>query len=284
MPRFFRPALLAATLVIASPTWAQDDTALTADSVVATVNGVDITLGHMLMIRAGLPDQYQQLPDDVLWEGILDQVIRQEVLAQGPEASETRRVQAALDNERRALLASEALAAVSEELVTEEALRAAYAANYLEAEQEEEYNASHILVETEDAAQAVIAELDAGADFAELARERSTGPSGPNGGALGWFGPGMMVPAFQDAVEALEPGTVSGPVQTQFGWHVIRLNESRVPDVPDFESVRGELESALQQDAIATYVDEAVNGAEITRMTAEGVDTSALSDLSLITE
>ncbi len=274
---------LAATVTLAAPVKAQDD-APNADTVVASVNGVDITLGHMLMIRAALPEQYQSLSNDVLWDGILDQVIRQEVLAQNERAVTTTRVARVLENETRALLASETLAAVSEDIVTEEALRDAYEAQFANAEQGVEYNASHILVETEEEAQALVAELEAGADFATLAMERSTGPSGPNGGQLGWFGTGMMVPPFEEAVVSMDPGTVSGPVQTQFGWHVIRLNETRATEAPAFEAVRAELEATLQNEAITAFVEAEVSAADVTRLGVDDIDVSVLSNLGLMEE
>ena len=117
---------------------------------------------------------------------------------------------------------------------------------------------------------------------AELAREKSTGPSGPNGGELGWFSAGMMVEPFQDAVETLEVGAVSEPVQTQFGWHVIKLNESRAKEAPALDEVRGEIEMSLQQQAVEKYIDETLASAEVTRMDKSEADVSALSNMQLL--
>ena len=166
--------------------------------------------------------------------------------------------------------------------MTDDALQKAYVEAYGDAEPESEYNASHILVETEDEAKALVEALEGGADFAELAKEKSTGPSGPRGGLLGWFGKGAMVPSFEEAVIALEPGAISAPVQTQFGWHVIILNETRVKDAPPLDSVRGELMESLQRAAIEARVAELENGAEVTRKSAEDIDPDVLNDLSLL--
>lgn len=269
-------------LMLALPVQAQDT--LTADSVVATVNGTEITLGHMLMVRASLPEQYQQLPDDVLWDGIIDQIVQQTVLGQETSGEESRRVQIALENERRALMAAQAVEDIVDGAVNEEAVQALYEETYLQGEPTEEFNASHILVETEEEAAAIVEELKGGADFAEVAREKSTGPSGPNGGQLGWFGPGMMVPEFEAAVETLEIGAISDPVQTQFGWHVITLNEKRNQEAPELESVRQELESILSQNAVTSKIDELTTAAEISRTSGEEVDTSVLSNLDLLEE
>lgn len=269
-------------LLLALPALAQDT--LTADSVVANVNGTEITLGHMLMVRASLPDQYQSLPDDVLWDGIMDQIVQQTVLSQLETGEESRRVQLALENERRALLAAQAIEGLVDEAVTDDAIQALYEETYLQGEPTEEFNASHILVTTEEEAAAVVEEINGGADFAEVAREKSTGPSGPNGGQLGWFGAGMMVPEFQSAVEAMEVGAISAPVQTQFGWHVIILNEKRNKAAPELDAVRAELESVLSQNAVTGKIEELTTAAEISRTSGEEVDTSVLSNLDLLEE
>ncbi|MFZ5963108.1 peptidylprolyl isomerase [Thalassococcus sp. BH17M4-6] len=278
-------SITATALMLALPVQAQDstDTATPgADTVVATVNGTEITLGHMLMVRAGLPEQYQQLPADVLWNGIMDQLVQQTALSQTDDAAETKRVTLALENERRALLAAEAIAVVAEEQVTEEQVQAAYDAKYAAETLGNEYDASHILVETEEEAQAIVEELNGGADFAELAAEKSTGPSGPNGGSLGWFGAGMMVAPFQAAVEEMEVGTISAPVQTQFGWHVIRLNDTRTEEAPALEAVRAELLSELQGQLVENRIEEVVGAAEVTRMAPGDIDTSLLNQLDLL--
>lgn len=267
-------------LMLALPVQAQDT--LTADSVVATVNGTEITLGHMLMVRASLPDQYQQLPDDVLWDGIMDQIVQQTVLSQQDSGEETRRIKLALENERRALLAAQVIEGIVGDAITDEAVQAMYDETYLQGEQSEEYNASHILVETEEEAAAIVEELNGGADFAEVARAKSTGPSGPNGGQLGWFGAGMMVPEFQTAVEELEVGAISGPVQTQFGWHVIILNEKRAKEAPALEAVRGEIENQLSQQAVTQKIEELTSAADVSRTAKEEVDTSVLSNIGLL--
>ena len=279
---FTKLSATAVALVLALPVQAQDS--VNADTVVATVNGTDITVGHMLMVRAGLPDQYQQLPSDVLWTGILDQLVQQTALSQTPEAVETKRVTLALENERRAMLASEAIASTAEVEVSDEAIQTAYDAKYGTDNLGTEYNASHILVETEDEAKAIIEELNGGADFAEVAKEKSTGPSGPNGGALGWFGPGMMVEPFQVAVEGMEVGAISAPVETQFGWHVIKLNETRTPEAPSLDSVRDELTAEVRDTMVRGFIDGVVAEADVTRTDPADIDSSVLNQIDLLQE
>jgi peptidyl-prolyl cis-trans isomerase C len=272
----------AISLAMAFPAAAQDESApVTAETVVATVNGTEITVGHMLVLRARLPQQYQTLPEQVLFDGILDQLVQQEIL-RGTSDGPSRVGRLIMDNEERALLATEAAQAIAAERVTEEAIQAAYDETFGAAEPETEYNASHILVETEEAAQALVEELTAGADFVELARERSTGPSGPNGGNLGWFGAGMMVAPFEEAVMALAPGEVSQPVETQFGWHVIILNEVREAAVPALEEVRGDLAQQLEQDALQEAIAQLQESANISRIETGEIGASVIGDMTLL--
>lgn len=268
---------LGLVVAMAVPAAAQE-----ADKVVATVNGTDITVGHMIVARATLPEQFQELPDEVLFEGILEQLVQQTLLAQSFQGDLPNRAQLSLENETRSLTAGEALELVFADALSPALIDAAYEARFANVAASQEYNASHILVDTEAEAIAIKAEIDGGADFAALAREKSTGPSGPNGGQLGWFGAGAMVPSFEAAVATLEVGEVSDPVQTQFGWHVITLNETRVTERPTLEEVRAELEDELRTTALDARVEELAAAAEIDRSGAEGVDPAILKDLTLV--
>jgi peptidyl-prolyl cis-trans isomerase C len=149
--------------------------------------------------------------------------------------------------------------------ISEEAIEAAFAARYADAAAQTEYNASHILVETREEAEDLLAELANGAEFAELARDRSIGPTAARGGNLGWFGRGMMVAPFEEAVVALRPGEVSEPVQTQFGWHVIMLDDTRNAAPPALEDVRAELVDALRARQLDAAVADLVDQAGVTR-------------------
>jgi len=147
-----------------------------------------------------------------------------------------------------------------------------------------EYNAAHILVETQDEATALVEQLSNGADFAELAKEKSTGPSGPNGGDLGWFGTGAMVAPFEEAVVALSVGEVSQPVETQFGWHVILLKQDRIASAPSLDEVRADLSQRLQREAVDSYVADLLEGADITPADLSAIDPSIISNYELLSE
>jgi peptidyl-prolyl cis-trans isomerase C len=265
-------------LSLASPVAAQDTT---ADTVVATVGGTEITLGEMIITRAQLPQQYQTLAADVLFEGVLEQLIQQQLLSDAVTETPPR-VEFAMRNERRSLLAGEAIDALSGEAVTDEAVQAAYDARYENAETETEYNAAHLLVETEEEALAAKARVDAGEVFADVAKELSTGPSGPNGGNLGWFGAGQMVTPFEDAVMDMDVGGVSDPVETQFGFHVINLIEKRVKEAPALEDVRSELLAGLQETAIQDRLAELTEATEIVLPEDGAFDPELLNDLTLL--
>jgi peptidyl-prolyl cis-trans isomerase C len=234
-------------------------------------------------MRAMLPAQYQELPDEVLYNGMLDQLIQQEVVADSLRGSEDARTKLTMENEDRAFLASVAIDAIAFDTIADADVETLYDANFADAGGDLEWNASHILVATEEEAQNLIDQLNDGADFVALAQEFSTGPSGPNGGALGWFGTGMMVPEFETAVAGLEAGEISAPFQTQFGWHVVKLNESRISAPPALEDVRADLEEELRRQRVDAYLAELTEAAEITRPEVE-IDMSLIRNIDLLTQ
>jgi len=273
----FLPSL-ALLVVLALPASAQPD----ADTVVASVNGKEITVGHMIVARAALPQQYQQLEPEVLYNALLDQLIQQTALELSLDGKTPRRVSLQIENEMRSLMAAEVIEEVMGGAGGDEAVKAAYDAKYVGGSGVDEFSAAHILVETEEEANAIKADLDKGADFAKTAMLKSTGPSGPGGGDLGWFGLGAMVPEFEAAIITLEPGQVSDPVKTQFGWHVILLNEKRQSAAPELESVRQELKDGLRQSAVEARIEELTAAATIERPEVEGLTPDMIQNLDLL--
>jgi peptidyl-prolyl cis-trans isomerase C len=253
-----------------------------SDVVVATVNGEEIKMGHVVMVYDTLPQQYKSLPAEQVFQGIVEQIIQQTVLAQAAANPNSKYIEFAVDNERRILTASQMIDEITTEATSEDKLQAYYDARYQSVDLGREYNASHILVESEEEAKDLIFKLSDGADFAALAQEFSTGPSGPNGGSLGWFGQGRMVAPFEQAVMSLTVGEVSPlPVQTQFGWHVIILNDMRALQAPAFEEVRGEIAAELQRVAIEERVKVMVDGAVVERVDPTTLDVNAVkTDIS----
>lgn len=273
-------ASVAVAALFALPVAAQEPP--TAETVVATVNGTDITLGNMIALREALPPQYQTLPDDVLYKGILDQLVQQEILKQSLPEPLPKRSALMIQNEQRGFLSNEALKAVVEGAVTDAALQAAYDARYAAATPATEYHAAHILVDSQEKAAELKAQIDGGADFAEIARANSTDGAAQNGGDLGWFGLGMMVKPFEDAVVAMKAGEVAGPVQTDFGWHVVKLVETREAAKPTLDEVRDELAAEIETKAVEDHIAALEATATVTKPGEEGIDPAILKDTTLL--
>ena len=257
-------SLLAATALAglgfgALPAVAQD-----ADTVVAKVNDEAITLGQMIAMRQGLDAQTTQgLPDAALWDLMLDQMIRQTAVAQQAQPL-SKRDAIAIEVEKRAYLAGSVLEKVAGAEPTEAELKAAYDQAFGgQTGPKIEYNAAHILVKTKEEAEAIEKSLKEGGDFGKLAEEKSTDNSGPNKGDLGWFQPEQMVPPFAEAVKALKKDEVSAPVETQFGWHVIKLIDQREVTPPSFDEVKEQLAVQVRRDKVQAAIEKRVAESKI---------------------
>ena len=270
---------LAAAALAAQPlaAFAQD-----ADTVVATVNGEAITLGQLVVMRQGLDAQTTQgLPDSALWDLMLDQMIRQTAVAQDAQPL-SKRDTAALEVEKRAYLAGSVLEKVASAEPTEDELKAAYdqAFGGQNAERQE-YNAAHILVKTKEEAEAIEKQLKEGADFGALAAEKSTDPtSGPNKGDLGWFQPDQMVAPFADALKAMKKGDVSQPVETQFGWHVIKLIDQRAVVPPKFDEVKDQIAVQVRRDKVQAAIEARVAESKVEK--TEGLSPDLLNKTDIL--
>jgi peptidyl-prolyl cis-trans isomerase C len=229
------------------------------NSTLAKVDGVTLTLGELIAIRRELPEQYQNLPDEILFNGIVEQMIDQMLLAEAArKAGIDKRPAVAMNllNQERAILADAYLRREVSARATPEVIDALYKERYLDAEPAEEVHAGHILVEAEEKAIELKALIDGGADFALLAAEHGTDGTATQGGDLGWFVKSDMVPEFANAAFAMEVGAVSDPVKTDFGWHIIKLEERRARPAPAIEEVGEELMGEIIQQAQIAIVDE----------------------------
>ncbi|KPQ07274.1 MAG: peptidyl-prolyl cis-trans isomerase C [Rhodobacteraceae bacterium HLUCCA12] len=278
--------LAAACLCVLSlPAVAQDETP-EAGTVLATVGTQEITLGHAIAMRAALPEQFRDVPDETLFPAIVEQLIEQELLNQFHADDLSLRERVTLENENRNFVANSALMAAAEAAVTDDTIQQAYdafAAQFDEGEPQTEYNAAHILVETEEEIQSIVADLDGGADFADLAAEHSIDGSSAEGGDLGWFSEGMMIEPFEEAVMALEPGQISDPVETRFGWHVIHLKDTRTASVPELDEVREDLTNEIQREAARALLSRLRDDAEIDNR-SDSVDPEHLGRTELLDE
>ena len=227
---------------------------------VGTVNGKDIWLDDILRAAERLPEEFQQTPLENYYAQLVDDIIDSRLAAtaarndgfdQKPEIADAMKMAA------NRVLAESWLAEKVRAGVTETAIQNAYDKFVADTASREQVTASHILLETAADAKAVIAALQDGGDFAALAKEKSTGPSGPNGGALGTFRRGQMVPAFETAAFDLAVGSYSDtPVQTQFGWHVIKVDGKDIAPAPDLESMRAQLANNLSTQALGRLLEE----------------------------
>lgn len=255
-----------------------------ADTVVATVNGDTITLGQMIAMKEAMgPDATANLPASALWDLMLDQMIRQTAVSQVVKDDLKPRDAAALENERRGFLAGVALERVAAADPTDEELRAFYDKTFNDAAgPKTEYNAAHILVKTKEEAEDIAKQLKEGADFGTLATEKSTDNSGPNKGDLGWFQAEQMVAPFAEAVKTLKKDEISAPVETQFGWHVIKLIDSRAVQAPGFDEVKDQIALQLRREKVQAEIDKQVEAAKIEK--TEGLNPDLLNDTKIFGE
>jgi len=229
-------------------------------SVIAKVGNRTITTADLDQASKRLSQQFANIPKEQRRARILDALIDFSVLAQAAEKEgydEDEDFKRTIEYLRVQALHNVYFRKKIEATVTQEALMARYKKQVAEIKPEKEVHARHILVKTADEANAIIEKLNAGADFIELAKKSSTGPSGPQGGDLGWFGKGRMVPEFEKAVFVMKPGDYSPePVKTQFGFHVLKLDEMRDVAPPTFEKSAPQLRQVMLSEAYEKAVKD----------------------------
>ena len=266
-PRFGLATALAGCLalsLIAGPVHAAED----ANPVLAKVNGSEIRKSDVALAEEELGPSLAQMDPATKDDNVLSFLIDMKLVS---KAAEDKKVGDSEDFKKRlaftrnrllmdSLLASEAKAAT-----TDDAMKKVYEDASKQIGGEQEVHARHILVETEDEAKAVKAELDKGADFAELAKKKSKDPGASDGGDLGFFTKEQMVPEFANVAFAMEPGKISDPVKTQFGWHVIKVEEKRSRKPPEFDQVKAQIETYVTRKAQADYVAKLREAAKIER-------------------
>jgi peptidyl-prolyl cis-trans isomerase C len=255
---------LAMVLLAGLPARAQD-----ANPVLAKVNGAEIRQSDVTLAEEELGPSLAQMDPATKKDNVLAFLIDMKIVA---KAAEDKKIE---NNEefkkrlafaRNRLLMDNLLASEGKAATTDEAMKKVYEDASKQIVGEQEVHARHILVETEDEAKAVKAELDKGADFAELAKKKSKDPGASDGGDLGFFTKDQMVPEFSAVAFALEPGKISNPVKSQFGWHIIKVEEKRNRKAPDFDQVKAQIETYVTRKAQADYVAKLREAAKIERM------------------
>ncbi len=268
-------SLAAAFALAASAAIAQEPAA--EDPVVATVNGKDVLRSEVMESAEQLPPQYRQ-QIDIVFPMLLDRTIDLRLIAEAAEAgglSEDPEVKRRMDQIRVAVMREVYVEQQMAARISEDMLNERYDAFVAANPPKPEVHARHILVEEETKAQELIGKLDEGADFAELAKEHSIGPSGAQGGDLDYFTKEQMVPAFAEAAFAMDKGSHSkDPVKTEFGWHVIEILDRRELPPPPFEEVEEQLFEELSQEVVQAMLVELREGADIKKIGEEKAESS----------
>jgi peptidyl-prolyl cis-trans isomerase C len=272
-----RGAILAAGFglcLAAAPAIAQTVKPAEADPIVATVDGEPIHRSEVAQVRRSLPPQFQELPLEVLFPVVIERLIDGKLVA---NAGRKEKLQDDADVKRRVaqfedrVIQEVYINAKVEGQITDDKLRERYDAFVKANPAKEEIRARHILVRTESEAKQVIADLGKGEEFAKVASARSIDPSGKQqGGDLGFFSKEDMVPEFSEAAFAMQPGQTSqAPVKSQFGWHVIMVEERRT-NAPSFEEVKENLVAEITQEIVTGEVGRLRNSATIERFNLDG--------------
>ncbi|MBO1077585.1 peptidylprolyl isomerase [Roseomonas haemaphysalidis] len=245
-----------------------------ADPVLAKVDGAEIRRSDVQAAIGELPPELRSAPETVLTPLVLDQLITQKALvnaARAEKLGDDPEVQARIRRAEEQELQQALLRREIAPKLTEEALRARYARDIAGKAGEEEIHARHILVASEEDAKKIEAEVrKPGADFAAIARTRSTGPGTEQGGDLGFFKKGDMVPEFAEAAFKLQPGQISAPVRSPFGWHVIKVEERRAAEAPSFEDSLDTLRQAAFEEAVQDTVKRIQEASKIERFNEDG--------------
>lgn len=237
------------------------------DKAVATLNGMQITDADIALAEQQLGGQFGQLPEAQKRVAILSALIDLNLLAKAAEEQKLDETEEF--KQQQAFMREQALHSAYIEKnvissITDEEVRARYDAEIAKMTMPEEIHARHILVETEEEAKAIIAQLDAGGDFSEIAKEKSKDGAASNGGDLGFFSKGRMVPDFEAAAFQIEPGQVGKePVKTEFGWHVIKVEEKRQQPAPAFEQVSNEIRSVIIREKYVEALNAIRSKAEL---------------------
>ncbi len=264
---FSLPALAAAAVfAIAGPSGA----AAQADPVVAKVNGTDIRESDLAAAEADIGSQLPPMAPDAKKDYLITYVGDMILVSKAAEAKklgDTDEFKKKLALARTKLLMEALLQNEAKSAVTDEAMKKVYADAIKDVGNEQEVSARHILVESEDDAKAISADLKKGGDFAAIAKEKSKDPgSKDSGGDLGFFTKDQMVPEFAEAAFKLDKGQVSDPVKSQFGWHVIRVDDKRTKEPPTFEQVKDQIENFVQRKAQADLIQKLRADAKIEKI------------------
>lgn len=238
------------------------------DKIFAKVDGQPVTQADVAAVTSSLGPQLAQLPEEARLKAVVERIVDMRLIAQAAAKAgldQSPSYKSRMEQVRTQLLVSEFVKDKVEAEVTDAMVKARYDKDAAAYEPPEEMHARHILVKTEDEAKAILADLAKGADFGKIAEEKSQDPgSAKNGGDLGFFAAGEMVPEFEQAAAALKPGEFTkAPIKTQFGWHIIKLEEKRKQPIPSFDQVKDQVRQAVVGELFTSKLAELKKGAKV---------------------
>ena len=258
--------------------YSQDN--LSADTPFLEVNGKIIKFGSAIIAFSKIQQSNINFDQKTIFSQIVQQLVNEELLSQKIE-KENQLTLLALEHEKRSAKAAQMVSKILKNFPSDELVNSAYQNLTDQLKGSLEYNASHILVKEEDQAKNILKNLNAGEDFEDLAKKHSVGPTAKNGGKLNWFDLSTMVPEFSTALMVLSEGDISQPVKTKFGWHVIKLNETREKKIPGLEKVRPQLVQSLRQRKINDYLNSLSENSEINFL-GQNINPNQITNLELL--
>ena len=253
---------------------------LSADTPFVEVNGKVIKFGSAIIAFSKIQQSNINFDQKTIFSQIVQQLVNEELLSQKIE-KENQLTLLALEHEKRSAKAAQMVSKILKNFPSDELVSSAYQSLTDQLKGSLEYNASHILVNEEDQAKNILKDLNEGKDFDDLAKKYSVGPTAKNGGKLNWFDLSTMVPEFSTALMVLSEGDISQPVKTKFGWHVIKLNETREKKIPSLEKLRPELVQNLRQKKINDYLNSLSENSEI-KFLGKNINPNEITNLQLL--
>ena len=272
--------IIAITFLIQSSQKIYSQEILSADTPFIEVNGKIVKFGSAIIAFSKLQQRNMNFDKNTIFSQIVQQLVNEELLSQKID-KENKLTLLALEHEKRSAKAAQMVSKILKNFPNEELVKSAYQNLTNDFKGSLEYNASHILVKEEGQAKTIRKDISDGKNFEALAKEHSIGPTGKNGGNLDWFDLGSMVPEFSTALMVLSEGDVSQPVQTKFGWHLIKLNKTREKKIPEFQEMKAQLAQNLRQKKINDYLSSLTENSEI-NFVGKNINPNEITNMELL--
>ena len=276
----FLAIIIAITFFIQSSQEIYSQETLSADTPFIEVNGKIIKFGSAIIAFSKIQQRNVNFDKNTIFSQIVQQLVNEELLSQKID-KENKLTLLALEHEKRSAKAAQMVSKILKNFPNDELVKSAYQNLTNDFKGSLEYNASHILVKEESQATTIRKDISNGKNFETLAKEHSIGPTGKNGGNLDWFDLGSMVPEFSTALMVLSEGDISQPVQTKFGWHLIKLNKTREKKIPELNEIKAQLIQNLRQKKINDYLNSLSKNSEIS-FVGKNINPNEITNIKLL--